>query len=461
MRLSKNNGKKLNNKGFTLVEVLLSITILTLITIPLMKYFQDSLRYSKLTEERQRATLAAQQEIETMKSVDQLIVKVPDSMDASKLVYGIPALTTNDTYTIVSKPDDFETNGKGKVKLKKKLTSSDMDYEVFVTLDTNVPANAVQRASVYGINDDENVMVVEQTEEMDALWYFLQLNNSYVVTQHGFADVLHTGEGEVESTSESGEGEGGAAGDEPEHHDTEVTMLNNINEVRKLLQREIYITIGREALAPNYYTVKVEYVYSCNKKIAAGDVGEDKFSSGELVNDRIATLKGVYLMYNIVDPDTDKVHIIWDALDPTDASQVPEILLVCQNLDSLIGETTPIPDVDPETLAAGELAPVYFQKDKAIITVDCIKALDGTQALNGFEPKIRTNFKATSTEENDKAQIMLGDASTYPNVESLTAWDTPVRIINVQVDVFKYKSDNEADYVEGDEVITVKTSKGE
>lgn len=484
MRLLKNKKRQLNNQGFTLIEVILSIVILSLVTIPLMKYFQDSLRYSKLTEERQRATLMAQQTVETMKSEDTLILHVQDLSDASKLIYGIPAMTTRDSFIITKKPDTFEEDGKGLVELAKKVQSGDMEYEVFVTLNTNVAANAVQRASIYGINDEENVMVVEQTQEMDALWYFLQLNNSYVVSQQGFAGVLHSHGDDEEEDDELTEDDDSDEEEGPTHHTVDdVEMYEDINEIREILQRDIYITIGKESVDPFYYTVKVEYVYSCKEKIADGAVGTDTFSSGEIVNDRIRVLSGVYLMYNIVDPDTDKIHIVWDSsVEPTDIAEVPEIILVCQNLDSLIGSATELPVIDPDSLAAGELAPVYFQRDAAVITVDCLKADRLTQALNGYEPTIRTNFKSTVAGVTDKAQIMLGAAS-YPRVQSLTAWDTPVRIVDIVVDVYKLKDgtdkrsdEDDASYItrllslygrsgetpsDEDIIISVHTSKGE
>ena len=69
---------KQNNAGFTLVEVIISMTILALVFIPLMKYFSDSLKHSTLTAKRQQATMLAQSVSEQLKASDAL-VKMGDS----------------------------------------------------------------------------------------------------------------------------------------------------------------------------------------------------------------------------------------------------------------------------------------------------------------------------------------------------------------------------------------------
>ncbi|MCR5500954.1 MAG: type II secretion system GspH family protein, partial [Acetatifactor sp.] len=65
---------KIGNKGFTLVEIMLSIAILALISVPLMKYFSDSLRYAAQTAEKQKATMIAQETIEYIRSQKKIVL---------------------------------------------------------------------------------------------------------------------------------------------------------------------------------------------------------------------------------------------------------------------------------------------------------------------------------------------------------------------------------------------------
>ena len=66
--------KKNGNEGFTLIEVVLSIAILALISVPLMKYFTDSMRYAAKSAERQGANLLAQETLEYIKAQKRLVI---------------------------------------------------------------------------------------------------------------------------------------------------------------------------------------------------------------------------------------------------------------------------------------------------------------------------------------------------------------------------------------------------
>lgn len=441
---------------------MLSIVILTLISIPLMKYFSDSLRYSKLTEQRQRATILAQETIEQLKAQQTIIKRVPDLSGGGATIYGMPAMTESDTYSVLKDTDFDYSLGKGEVILKKTTSSSNMKYDVLVKLSTNIAANAITRPIVYGIDDTENVMVVEHNEEMDALWYFLQLNNAYVISQEGFASALPSvGEDESsESASESTPEDGIPAGPDPAVPAETVTMYDNINQIRALLQRDIYITFGKETVDPYYYTVQVYYEYSCKEKIAANDAGEDKYRTNDLVNDRIQTLKALYLMYNIVDPNTDKIHITWDMANPAAAKDVPDILLVCQNMDALTGSSTP---AEPEeTPAPGELAPVSFTEDKATVTF----YLDAK--LNGFNPVIRTNMVSVNEstgalDATTSKGVFKNEALNYDTskLSPLSSTETPVRIVTIDVDIYENKGTVITDYSGLEPLVKMKTSKGE
>ena len=54
-------GKKQNNDGFSLLEVVLSMAILALLSIPLMSYFTQSMKYNAQMADKQQASNVAQE----------------------------------------------------------------------------------------------------------------------------------------------------------------------------------------------------------------------------------------------------------------------------------------------------------------------------------------------------------------------------------------------------------------
>lgn len=71
MQNSKSQRKqKLNNKGLSLVEVMVGIVILAIVTGPLLSSFVSAMRYNQRAKERQRTTTAAQSIMEGFKAYD-------------------------------------------------------------------------------------------------------------------------------------------------------------------------------------------------------------------------------------------------------------------------------------------------------------------------------------------------------------------------------------------------------
>lgn len=471
IRLMMMKKKTTNNKGFTLVEVLLSMTILALISIPLMKYFADSLRYSSITEQRQKATLLAQETIETLKSKDTLIERIKNEEESGVTKYGVPFM---EDYTIISDASLFdEATGKGELTFKKQVTKDGLNYDVVVDLSTNVDANSVARPIVYGIDDTENAMAIEQSEEMEALWYLLQLNNTYVAGMGGFSSAIPS---TYEEESEETETPSADDDDEDETDPDAVKMLENINEVRDILQREIFIDISKDVDDTEFYTVRVWYEYFCSKKITSKDAYDDRYVTSDLLNDRMEHISSIYLLYNIVDPDTDKIYVNWNLDMPTNQGQVPDLTLVLQNLDALAGATY-IADPAAPTPAPGELAPKMFARDKYTLTVK----LDSK--LSSFMPIIRTNLRIsepmTESEEEEEATPALygkltaedlgaiknensvGDKTDWDKVAGLTSKETPIRIIAMDIAVYEGTSGEVTDYSTKEPIVRMKTSKGE
>lgn len=442
--MKKKNGNGNGNSGFTLLEVILSIAILGMITVPLMKYFSDSLRYTALTARQQKATMLAQETIESLKVQDKLINRTADP--AGNLYYWVTTLAgrdetqTDGEYQTVDASGFDKNNGttaSGKpLILSKQVTRGDLEYDVVLTLSTDVDANSVARPVIFGVDDTRNVMIVERDQEQEALLYFLALNTSYVVNHGG--DVSD----EEEDTDETEEGDGlggGAGGGAGGGGAPVVELLGTVEKVRELLQRDIYITIGKEAVDPYYYTVTAQYVYSCSK---VTDKAVDILPTITVMDTRIQNLESIYLLFNIVDPESDTIHLKWDTVLPASTQVAPEFMLVCQNLNQLNGG-----DVGDE-----EDPPVQFEADQYTLKID----LDGFGGWPGSSPVIRTNI-LNDDPIKTKGTLIRGDGSDLQNVNPLTATSQAIRIVEMEVAIY-----NGGDYALGNEpLVVMKTTKGE
>lgn len=75
------NKIKLNNNGFTLVEIIVTIVVLGLISVPMMMYFSQAQKHAARTKEKQNAVIAGQNALEELKSADINLDK-PDELTA-------------------------------------------------------------------------------------------------------------------------------------------------------------------------------------------------------------------------------------------------------------------------------------------------------------------------------------------------------------------------------------------
>ena len=63
-----------NNGGFSLLEVILAMAILAIISIPLLSYFTQSMKYNAMMADKQHATNLAQEVLEDLKNQKELAV---------------------------------------------------------------------------------------------------------------------------------------------------------------------------------------------------------------------------------------------------------------------------------------------------------------------------------------------------------------------------------------------------
>ncbi len=530
---------KNGNGGFTLLEVILSIAILGLITLPLLNYFLDSLKHAARTAQQQKATLLAQDTIESLKAYDKLITRTVNESESYYWVsvlagrYGVPTPTpapgeAAPEYSVYDGVEEYNkdqgTTGEGNpLILKKEVERDGQEYDVYVSLSTDVDANSVERPVIYGVDDRKNVMIVERDQEQEAILRFLAMNSSYIITREvedaaseasGSSEATTSSEDEAEgldlmaesgelsgedtegssgedTEGSSGEGTEGSSGEDTEGssgEDTEgssgegtegssgegtggssgggsaepVVELTE-NDVRRKLQREIFIDVSKEGVGDDdYYTVKAYYEYSCT---GVTDKSKDTYQTSNLVDTRMAGLESIYLLFNMVDPNTDVIHIKWDVT--TGASNPkPEIVLVCQNLDQLgggSGSSDPSDPGDPADPADPAEPPFAITADKYNVKLD-LQGFNWSASVSGTpdHPVIRTNIVEEDTTESKGSVLPLDGATTFQaeNVVPLTTTGRAIRVVQMEVKIFKHE-DSVDTYKYREPLVVMQTTKGE
>lgn len=116
---NQQKNKKLNNKGMTLVEVIIAMTLLTVVIVPVLQAVTSSMYYNAKARNRQNVTLEAETIMETFKGYDlESLQAMFDSVSGTADVPGIEAASFEcpadmDADELIFKVNDMKTeNGK-------------------------------------------------------------------------------------------------------------------------------------------------------------------------------------------------------------------------------------------------------------------------------------------------------------------------------------------------------------
>ena len=278
------------NAGFSLVEVIIAMAILAIISIPLMKYFTDSMQYSARMERQQRATILAQEVTEDLKGEDDLLIRIP----GGGTQYTVPYLTDPAMgYTVAE--NNLTSDGTGSIVLAK----TEGTFDIQVTLSTAVSGDNLTRPITYGIDNSTDVLAVEWTQTNEAFVYFKSLNVNYAVTHSGAA-------------------------------------LSD-DAIKARMKRVIHMDFDMNGTD---YELRVYYDYTCNGLRGAGST--DSMTGMDLNQSRYAQLSSVYLLYDKIsekdesgNDKRDSIVISKSAAVPLDFK--PELYLVCQNPQASVG----------------------------------------------------------------------------------------------------------------------------
>ena len=151
--------KKVNNAGFSLVEVILAMAILAILAIPLLNYFVESMKYNARMSQEQHATLLAQETVEDLKSQDQLIAFTtrPDGTSGYQSTYleGLGYASTSSDASGVSYYGAADAVHK--------------DYDVTITVNADTAENQKLLPQISGIDDTCDVLAKESGQADAAL----------------------------------------------------------------------------------------------------------------------------------------------------------------------------------------------------------------------------------------------------------------------------------------------------
>ncbi len=288
------------NKGFSLVEVIIAMTILAVVAVPLLKYFSDSLKYSAQMAVRQKATALAQQTVEDIKMDTNLWDTMLKDLNPNPApAGGVTSLTLGgDTYSIVTNNIDA-TTGIGDITLSKSTGS----YDVVVKVDTALDINDVDHAVIYGIDDHEDVMAVERDQMTEALMYFMAINNIYVMN---------------------------VAASDPT-----ITFMSE-DDILAAMTREMIFDINYDQ-ALDIFTIQGYYKYTADGLQGTGS--SDDYISGYVMDVKTKTLTNIYVLFDRMlkadgTPKKDVMTITKSGDVFPATSGIPTLVLICQNLPS-------------------------------------------------------------------------------------------------------------------------------
>ena len=285
---------KLNDGGFSLVEVVLSMAILAIISIPLLNYFSDSMKYNAKMAQKQHATALAQEVLEGMKNENHLVQEVTPAA-VSGTAYSVPSLTGKG-YTEISNDMEVVSGSavSGSAVYLGDGVMTGKDYDVVVKVNCSTPENEKDVAQVAALNPDTDVFAVENGQANEALTKFMAVNTS--------ANTISPA----------------------------AVTLQSEDWIKEHMKRKIKISISKSATAADQYVVKVTCVYSCSN-LKAGE--DETFECTPFVEQQLKDIKNIYLLYGLFynKQSEDDLEVEIDPAITFTSSDYPKLWIVLQN----------------------------------------------------------------------------------------------------------------------------------
>ena len=265
-------GKKQNNAGFSLLEVVLSMAILAILSIPLMSYFTQSMKYNAKMADKQHASVLAQEVMEDLKNQPNLVQKVNGGGYESTYL-------TGRHYTIYTPAAPESGLTGGTVEYYGAADAINEKYDSRVKIGTDTTENASPVPQIDGIDGNTDVVALENGQLQDACSYFMAT----------YAN---------------------------KHHVTP----SDQNTISNAMRRRIAITVKKES-------VQVACFYRC-EGIDGVDATEE-YSCSDYAMEDIENVENLFLMYEVNQME-DELEIRCEV-----GVSVPKLVIVCQNIDAV------------------------------------------------------------------------------------------------------------------------------
>ena len=260
---------KKHTKGFTLMEILVSIAMVGILFVPLMTFFSSSLKTNTQAKNMQRVNTLAQQVMEEVRGYDSIAEMCLTADNSGNLIRTVSENSTQpytDPDSNMIYTDSTQTAFKNDKYyfLLKNLESDGKKYEARIVVDASKYAtSAIQDVPVIAsLGSDSTIMSVESDETKQVL-------NTY---QRRNAEV-------------SG---------------STMSIAELAQHLRKTIKVNVTVTAldnGMETIPTDMVRIQIYNVYSMDSSIAGCS---ENIISDRIYNEEVAykNLKGIYLFYS-------------------------------------------------------------------------------------------------------------------------------------------------------------------
>ena len=267
-----------NNGGFSLLEVILAMAILAIISIPLLSYFTQSMKYNAMMADKQHATNLAQEVLEDLKNQKELAVVTTGAGFRVPYLEGNGYTLLRETPAAAPAPAFQAEN-----VYYAAAGTSGRAYDVEVSVSTAAAENDTNIPQIEGIDDTKDVVALEHNQLQEAMTYFSEKNMTYAAAHPG---TLPLGDSELQAK----------------------------------MKRKFSVTADSTH-------VRVACSYTCGE---TGDevLGIDPsevYECNEFAEEDIRDVEHIYLMYHVAQ-DSDTMEVTYAA------GVNPKLVFVCQNI---------------------------------------------------------------------------------------------------------------------------------
>lgn len=150
-----------DNKGFTLLELLVAVVILAVIIVPMLRSFVSSYRVNARSRENMRATTLAQNEMEIFEKE-----KIEDLLDTTK--FG---------YTVTKKPDETNVNDPGLYEFTKLGIINDESGKDWYDVVVKLNPERVTASDLYYAQNTQDILFMNTISGIDSGSYIQRVRN--------------------------------------------------------------------------------------------------------------------------------------------------------------------------------------------------------------------------------------------------------------------------------------------